>query len=223
MTHTVVGILLQYKEGLAKGLLVTLALCAIVWSVGLIVGMLFGVTAHRSKVTAGRGLETVSFLLTSIPFLVLLYWLHYPLQELLRVVVSPFVTAAAALSLLNIVLVASIIRNVLSEFPHQYIVAGRVCGLTNREILRHIEFPIILRGTLPQLLSVQVQMLQMTVFASLITVNELFRVAQHINSTIYKPIEIYTTLALFFIAICLPLNLLAAYLKKRYTRNISEK
>jgi ABC-type amino acid transport system permease subunit len=54
-------------------------------------------------------------------------------------------------------------------------------------------------------------------------VQELFRVTQQINSLIYKPIEIYTALAVFFIAICLPLNLLAYWLKKKYTRNLSEK
>jgi ABC-type amino acid transport system permease subunit len=63
----------------------------------------------------------------------------------------------------------------------------------------------------------------MTLFASLISVQELFRVAQQINSQIYKPIEIYTALAVFFIAICLPLNLLAYWFKKKYTRNLSEK
>ncbi|HAX91869.1 MAG TPA: amino acid ABC transporter permease, partial [Rhodospirillaceae bacterium] len=47
--------------------------------------------------------------------------------------------------------------------------------------------------------------------------------AQRINSIIYRPIEIYTALALFFLAVCLPVNLLAAWLKKRYTRDYSER
>jgi len=66
-------------------------------------------------------------------------------------------------------------------------------------------------------------MLQATLFASLISVEEIFRVSQRINSTIYRPVEIYTALALFFLAVCLPINLAAAYLKKRYTRDLSER
>ena len=66
-------------------------------------------------------------------------------------------------------------------------------------------------------------MLHATLFASLISVEELFRVSQRINSTIYRPIEIYTALALFFLVVCLPINLFAVYLKRYYTRDLSER
>jgi ABC-type amino acid transport system permease subunit len=66
-------------------------------------------------------------------------------------------------------------------------------------------------------------MLQATLFASLISVDEIFRVAQQVNSLIYKPVEIYSMLALLFIAICVPLHLLANYLRQKYTRDYSER
>jgi ABC-type amino acid transport system permease subunit len=142
---------------------------------------------------------------------------------MLGIVVIPFITAAFALSLINIVGVAQIVRDALDEFPTQYTIAGKVCGLTQKEIFKKIQLPIIFRQTIPQFLTLQVNMLQLTLFASLISVQELFRVAQQINSMIYKPIEIYTALAIFFIIICLPLNLLAYWFKNKYTRNLSEK
>jgi ABC-type amino acid transport system permease subunit len=79
-----------------------------------------------------------------------------------------------------------------------------------------------LRQIIPSLLSLQVNMLQLTLFASFISVEEIFRVSQRINALIYKPIEIYTALAILFLIICLPLNGLALWLKKEYTRDISE-
>jgi ABC-type amino acid transport system permease subunit len=69
----------------------------------------------------------------------------------------------------------------------------------------------------------QVIMLHTTLFASLISVEEIFRVSQRINSTIYRPVEIYTALAFFFLLVCLPINLGAYYLKRRYTRDLSER
>ena len=65
-------------------------------------------------------------------------------------------------------------------------------------------------------------MLQLTLFASLITVGEIFRVAQQINAQIYEPMQIYSALAIFFLVICLPLNGLAEWLKHKFTRDISE-
>jgi len=216
-------IIYTYREGLLTGLFVTLGLAVVVWLAGLIFGVLFGALAHRQKESTGKFLKIFSFILASIPVLVLLFWLHYPLQAMLGIVVMPFITAAFALSLINIAGVAQIVRDALDEFPEQYVTAGKVCGLTPKEIFSKIQFPIIFRQTIPQFLTLQVSILQMTLFASLISVQELFRVAQQINSQIYKPIEIYTALAVFFIAICLPLNLLAYWFKKKYTRNLSEK
>ena len=69
----------------------------------------------------------------------------------------------------------------------------------------------------------QVVMLHATLFASLISVEEIFRVAQRINSSIYRPVEIYTALACFFLLVCLPINLLAVHLKNTYTRDMSER
>ncbi len=212
-----------YKEGLFSGLLVTLGLCLIIWSSGLLFGVLFGGVAHHQKKTTGWLLKILSFLFASTPVLVLLFWLHYPLQALLGVVIIPFITAALALSFINIIGVAQIVRDALDEFPEQYAIAGKVCGLAEKEIFLNIKLPILLRQTIPQFLTLQVSMLQLTLFASLISVQELFRVAQQINSLVYKPIEIYTALAVFFIAICLPLNLLAYWFKNKYTRNLSEK
>jgi len=220
---TIINIIITYKESLISGLLVTLGLCLIIWLSGLIFGIIFGALAHRQKESTGMFLKIFSFILASTPILVLLFWLHYPLQAMLGIVVIPFITAAFALSLVNIIGVAQIVRDALDEFPTQYTIAGKVCGLTQKEIFKKIQLPIIFRQTIPQFLTLQVNMLQLTLFASLISVQELFRVAQQINSLIYKPIEIYTALAVFFIAICLPLNLLAYWFKNKYTRNLSEK
>jgi His/Glu/Gln/Arg/opine family amino acid ABC transporter permease subunit len=222
MLSTVVKIITQYKEGLLSGLSITLGLVVIVWLSGLIFGVLLGTYAHQKK-SVRNFLKMLWFLISSTPILVLLFWLHFPLQEILEVVIKPFITAAFTLSLINIVFVAAIVRDVLEQFPEQYAIAGRVTGLTDKEIFFKIKFPLIFRAIIPQFLFLQVAMLQATIFASLISVNEIFRIAQHINAMIYKPIEIYTTLALFFIAICLPVNLFAYWLKEKYTRDLSEK
>lgn len=223
MLVTILNIIVEYKEAFLHGLLVTGALCLIVWFVGLTLGTLLGFFGAEYPGEVGKPTRIFSFILSGVPILVLLFWLHYPFQQFLGVVINPFITAAVALSLVNFIAVADIVRTALLEFPKQYITAGQVCGMKPNEIFKKIQFPIILRQILPNLLTTQVNMLQLTLFASLISVGEIFRVAQEINSIIYKPVEIYTALALFFLVICLPLNGLALWLKKKYTRNLSEK
>jgi polar amino acid transport system permease protein len=215
-------ILSKYKPALCQGLFVTFELCMIVWICGLICGVTLGSLGARWPKLIGLPSRAMSYTLSAMPVLVFLFWLHYPMQSVLNIVVDPFITAALTLTILNTFAVADIVRNVLRDFPQQYIAAARVCGLDEVQTLRHVQLPIVFRQSIPQLLSQQVIMLQATLFASLISVNEIFRVAQQINSTIYKPVEVYTALGVLFLAVCLPLNGLALWLKARFTRDFSE-
>lgn len=95
MIESIIHILIDYRTALIQGLWVTGKLCIIIWSVGLVMGTLLGILSHRLcffqfLVIAG------SFFVASVPILVLLFWLHYPLQELLGVVIDPFITTVCA-------------------------------------------------------------------------------------------------------------------------------
>jgi len=216
-------ILFEYREGFTSGLMVTLALTGIAWGVGLVFGTVFGWLAHRYARSAGLALRVLAFLTASIPVIVLLFWAHFPLQVLLGVVINPFLTAAAVLSIVNILAVAGIVNAAVKQFPQELITAARVCGLSEWVTLRRVTMPILLRQITPSLLNSQVVILQCTLFASMISVEEILRVSQRINATAYKPVEIYTALALLFLVVCLPLNIIAALLKRRFDRNLSER
>ncbi len=220
---SVFDIFVKYRVELLLGLGTTLKLCLIIWLVGILLGVLLGVASVRWKHAIGIPMKFISFILAGIPVLVFLFWMHYPLQSYLHLIVDPFYTAAATLAIVNTLLVAELMKNTLAEFPQQFVTSAIVCGLSPYETFRRIQFPIIFRQVLPQLLVIQITMLQSTLFASLISVDEIFRIAQRINSQIYRPVEVYTALAILFLVICLPLHGLAYWLKVRFTRNLSER
>ena len=216
-------IIVRYREGFLNGLLVTLRLCLIIWSSGIVFGTLLGILGGKNPRLVGLPTRLISFMLSGIPVLVFLFWLHYPLQSILNVVIDPFITTSAALSLINVFSVANIVRNALAELPTQYREAALVCGVPTNQRLWQIEIPIVFRSVLPTLLITQVNMLHLTLFGSLISVEEIFRVCQQVNSQIYQPVEIYTALGLFFLLICLPINGFAFWLKNKFSRDFSEK
>ena len=217
---SIFDILSKYHPAFLSGLLVTLKLCLVIWGAGLFLGSLLGIFGARWKLTIGIPSRILSFVMSGIPILVLLFWMHFPFQAIFEVVIDPFYTAAACLSIVNILSVADVVRDVLNDFPQQYVTAGKVCGLSRREIVMNIQIPIAVRQIIPTIVIIQVNMLQATLFASLISVDELLRVAMRINSLVYRPIEIYSALAIFFLSICLPLNGIALWLRMR-TRDIS--
>ena len=221
--ESVFEIIFKYKDAFASGLFVTLKLCLITWITGLVIGGLFGVLSVKWKKSIGLPIRTLSFVLSGIPILVFLFWLHYPAQSMLNIVVDPFYTAAAMLTILNIFAVSEIVRGGIINLPNQYIEVAKISGLSNKKRLLKVEFPLIFRHIFPSLLITQVNMLHMTLFASLISVEEIFRVAQRVISIEYKPVEIYTALGIFFLIVSLPLNGIALYFKNKYNRNLSER
>lgn len=152
-----------------------------------------------------------------------LFWLHYPAQSILNIVVDPFYTAASMLTILNVFAVSDIVRGGINNLPNQYIEVAQICGLSNKKRFFKIEFPLIFLHIFPSLLITQVNMLHMTLFASLISVEEIFRISQRVISIEYKPVEIYTALGIFFLIVSLPLNGVALYFKNKYNRNFSER
>ena len=217
----ILDILIKYGSGLLLGVKVTVKLAAVVWALGIVLGVVLASLEVRFPRSIGWLGKTASFVATSIPIIVLLFWFHYPLQTLLGIQVNPFVTAAAALALVNLLAVSEIIRPALASFPAGYVAAGKVAGLSSRQIFTKIQFPLIARQVTPAMLGLQVTMLQATIFASLISLDEIFRVAQRINAEIYRPIQVYSALAVFFLAICLPLNGISVILQRMFRQKLA--
>lgn len=212
-------ILIQYHNLFIQGFLVTLQILVISILIGLLAGTVLGILAAKYSKDLSQILKYAKFIVKVIPFIVLLFWLHYPLQSILGIVVDPLLTGIFALSLVNTILTANLICGELELLPQVYIDAGITLGMSKMQIIQYIELPLLLRRILPSLLLNQASILEMSLFASLISVPEIFRTAQSINSMIYKPVEIYTLLILFFFIILGPLHLLVNKLEKKYSIN----
>ena len=142
---SIFDIVIRYKEALLKGLFVTVQLCAVIWISGIVFGALIGYLGARFKKGVGVPSRVISFFLAGVPILVLLFWLYYPGETLLQINIDPFYVAAFAISIVNIFLVADLTRNALVNFPNEYKLAAKVCGLSQKDTFFKIELPIIMR------------------------------------------------------------------------------
>lgn len=211
------SILVQYRDLFLAGFLTTLSILGWVMLIGIPIGTILGVVGGRHSRDVGAFIKGFRFTMTVIPVLVLLFWVHYPMQSLLGIVVDPFWTTVGVLSLLNIIGTASVVCLELELLPKTFKEAGLTLGLTNVQTITHIELPLLVRRAVPQVLLAQGALLEYTMFASLISVPEIFRTAQSVNSMVYKPVEIYSLLVLFFLMILIPLHLLVRWMQARYS------
>ncbi len=192
-------ILWEYRQAFLGGLVTTAQLVIVAAVVGTIIAALLEWICETVEGSLRRVVDGIAFCVAAIPALVVLFWMYYPAQALLGIVVSPFWTAVTALTLINVFSIYRIIADAVRDFPKQFIATGLVCGLTKTQIVRHIKMPLLLRAALPRWIDQQVVMLHTSLFASLISVEETFRVSQRINSQVYRPVVIYTSMALLFL------------------------
>lgn len=219
---SILEIIHLYRQELTAGALVTLKLVSVVWGIGLPVGALLAMAATRWTLVRHVA-GAVTLVLMSVPILVLLFWAHFPAQRIVGIVVDPFYTAAAVLSVLNTAVVAGAVAPALRQFPREWLTMGRVLGLSKSQIVLRIQAPLILRQVGPTLLMLELVMVHATLFASLISVPELFRVVQRIDAMEHAPIPIYSGMAIIFIILFVPINVLAAWLHRRFARDLSER
>jgi His/Glu/Gln/Arg/opine family amino acid ABC transporter permease subunit len=216
-------IFLAYKQGFLQGLGVTLQLCLLVWFFGIVAGTIVGALSAKYNKSFGIIVKMVSILVSGVPIIVFMYWLYYPLQHKMNVEIPAFNIAVLALSIANVFMVADLVKNAIKDLPKQYIISAKVSGLRDSTILTKVQIPLIFKQLIGPVLLVQITMLHSSIFASLINVDEIFRQIQRINAVVYKPIELYTALAIFFILITVPLTMIAQFLKKKYAKDYSER
>ena len=213
------SLLSRYHEALLGGALVSLELASIAWVGGLVFGTLLGIwRASYSRGARKSGLALFSTAAASIPVMVYLLWCHYPLQAHLGISIPPFYTAAVVFTFYNTLTIGEVVRGAIEDLPVAFSMVALVTGVPRGTYMRTIMVPLALRAALPSYLISQVGVLHMTLFASLISVDELFRVVQRINSIEYNAVEVYSLLAIFYFVLSFPLLILARLANERLAR-----
>ena len=216
------NLLLNYAEAFTRGIGMTLFVTGCAWVIGTILGFFLGTSAVRSSF-AGSAVSKAAFGIGAIPAMILMVWFHYPVQAALGLVINPIATAIFVLTLINTALVAEAFSSARANTGREYLESAFIHGMDFRTARYRIELPLLIRTASPRVLYAQVLVLHVSLFASLISLNELFSTAQRINAVEYQPIPIYTFVALFYLLLSLPLLLLGARLEQRYGRDFSER
>ncbi len=208
-------LLIKYTEAWITGLAKTAWLAGMSILIGIPLGLVIGWMSSRFPRCLGWPVGFLAFILGGTPVLIILLWLHYPLQSLIGLNIEPDITALFTLALVLTFSLGQSVRVALYSFPTELLTAGRVAGLSEWRIFQKISQPLLLRQLTPGILTLLVLTIHGTLFASLISVDELLRTTQRINATEYRPVELYTILGGIFWILCLPLQLLAKIMSQK--------
>jgi His/Glu/Gln/Arg/opine family amino acid ABC transporter permease subunit len=214
-----ISLISRYHQALFDGAVKSIELALLAWIGGLLLGTLLGVwRASHGSGSRRTGLSLVSIAASSIPVMVYLLWCHYPLQAALKINVPPFITAATVFTFYNTLTIGEVVRSAIEDLPVSFAMAARATGVPSFVYIRYVMLPLAMRAALPGYLVSQVGVLHMTLFASLISVDELFRVIQRINAVEYNAVGVYSLLAIFYFVLSFPLLMMARWANLRLAR-----
>lgn len=199
-----------------RGAWITIELTLLTILFGTIFGSILGLGRKSKHMWLRVPVSIYVELFLALPVLVLLIWIYY-CSPLIGLNTSGFWTAVLALALSLSAFVAEIVRSGLMSVPEGQVEAARALGMSRTQTLVHIVIPQALRVMIPPLLATYISTLKLSSLASVIAVYELLHSAQNLIMHSFRPLEIYTTVAVVYVIIILPLALVTRRLES--TRN----
>ena len=209
------GFLWEYRVLILEGLGVTVLYTIATNIMGLVIGGAIGMSRSRSRGFWTAPLVAYVELFRCTPLLVQLVWCYYALPVLLGIQIPAHVAAAMTLSLYAGAFYSEIIRGGIVSIDKGQWDAGRALGLRAWPLLRLIIIPQALRRMLPPISNQTVLQLTNTSVISTVAGGALLYQGSIITSATYRPLEVYTLIAVCYFAVLFPMTSAANMLERR--------
>jgi polar amino acid transport system permease protein len=204
-------------EFLMSGLQLTL----LISGVTLVLAMLGGLVIALLDMSRHWPLRivAVSFgeVIRNTPILVQLLWVYYVLPIVFGLDISALAAIIIGLSVYSSAFIAEVYRAGIQAVPVGHREAAQVLGMTPLQSFYRIVLPQAVRMTLPPLAANFVQLIKYSSLGAVISVSEITRRGMELSSSIFRPLEIFTFVAVVYFFICWPLAMGIRYWERRLT------
>lgn len=200
---------------LFSGLKLTLLIAAVGILLGFIIGSLAGYALQGKNRFAKFISNVYIWIIRGTPLMVQALYVYYVIPKLLHIDLPSIVVGIMVIAFNSGAFIAEIVRGALQGIDSGQKEAGLSLGLTNGQILRHIIIPPAFKSMLPSLFNQFIISVKDTALLSIIVVNEVTHQAQNYAALSFKIIPIYTTLALFYLAIISILIIIQKQVEKK--------
>lgn len=207
------GVVLDNREEWIEGLKNTLEVSAIAIAGAFLIGLVLGAArAHRVPVVSQLAAIYVE-VIRNTPFLVQVFFIFFGLPQL-DIRLEPFTAAWVSVMLWGGAFNIENFRAGFQAVPYRYREAGLALGFGRLATFFNVTLPIGGRIALPSSINTYVSILKNTaILGPAIGFAELTNTAYNLESILFQPLEIYTVLALSYLAIVWALSIMIRLLE----------
>ena len=215
--HWSFGFLLRYTPLFVSGVAVTLAYTVGTIALGMILGLLIGMARLSKSRLVNVPLVALIEFFRCTPLLVLIVWFYYALPVLLNIQMPAAVAAVLVLSLYTGAFYAEIFRGGILSIEAGQWDAARALGLRPLHVMRFVILPQAIRRMVPPLMNQSITQLKNTSLVSTIAVPDLLYQGTLITADTYRPLEVYTVVAIIYFALLFPATRFVQFYERRLT------
>jgi polar amino acid transport system permease protein len=213
------GVIAPSLPLLLKGLLLTIEISAIVIALSTVLGFPLAVARMSRHEIIRWPAQSYIEVFRCTPLLVQLLWVFYALPAILGITIPAVPSVCIALTANMTAFMAEIYRAGMQSVPVEQIEAAEMVRLSRYHILRHIVVPQAFRQQIPTILSLDISLFKDTSLVSALGVAELTFQGNILASQTYRPLEVFTTVAIIYFVIAFPLTIFTSMIEARIIRS----
>lgn len=208
------SILTEYRGLLLGAAAVTFQLVLLSVGLGIVVGLILAPFRMAERRLLRYSATAVIEVVRSIPPLVLVVWCYYCLPILTGLALPAFWTCVFAIALYSGVFFAEIFRAGVQAVDRGLVEAGMSVGMKPVTVMLRVTGPLAFLRVLPPFTSQCVMAIKNSVLGSYIAVGEILYEGQRLSIHTFRPLEVLTLVAAFFVVVILPLTLTAGAIER---------
>lgn len=202
---------------LVTGLLNTVNIAVI----SIVLGVLVGLALAVLKLSPRRilSLPATAFIefYRNTPPIVHFFWFFYALPVLMNVSLNPYVAAVLALSTQSGAFYAEVFRGGIVSIERGQWEGARALGMKRAQLMRRVVLPQALTRMFAPFVERSFELVKTTALASTLAYADLLYQAMLVNSETFRPLEVYTTIALMYLVLLVTASALARVAEARLT------
>lgn len=214
------GVIWQYRGVYWNGALVTLALSFSSLIFAMVLGLIVGIARQSKTWVISVPASWYVEIIRDTPLLVQIIWIFYCLPILIGVEMTAFWSAVITISVHFSAYIAEIIRAGIASIDKGQVDATKVLGLSYFQAMKRIVLPQAYRRMLPPLVNNFADLIKLSALASIIGVYELLHSIDNIIMHTFRPLELYSALAILYFIIIFPVAFGARLMESYYARRL---
>jgi polar amino acid transport system permease protein len=200
---------------LLKGVVLTVELWVIAFPLGLLIGFVFSL--GRVSGTKWLNFPSIAYveIFRNTPVLIQLIWFYYAFPIIVGTQLSPVTACLMGLVLNTSAYCTEIFRSGILSIGKGQWEGGKAIGMSYGTTMHRIILPQVFKRMLPAFTNRGIELAKVTSLGSVLAVQEIMYQARALSDAYYRPLEIFTTVAVVYFLLIYPGSYLSYRMEKR--------